>query len=108
MKPEKLKIKEKYLKAPTPQQIIDFVKELGTTYMQFEKFYDMPIGTIRLSANGRRGLPVRFWPIIYEKIVPTYGIKYTKNLIKNENKKSCAKKRTNLIQDIDIKRLNSL
>lgn len=105
---EDIRIKEKYLKAPSPKEVSDFLKELGTNYSQFERFYDIPKGTIRHVINFRRELPVKFWPIVYEKKVPLYGIRYTKNLIKKENKALSTHKSTKQVQEVDIKRLSSL
>lgn len=105
---EDIRIKEKYLKAPSPKEVSDFLKELGTNYSQFERFYDIPEGTIKHVINLRRDLPVKFWPIIYEKKVPLYGIKYTKGLIKKEKKPSGTHKGTKQVHEVDIKRLSSL
>lgn len=70
----------KYLKPPTLLQIESFISELGISASAFERFYGVPYGTIRKIRNGYQGreLPMRFWHIIYEKIVPAYGIGFLK------------------------------
>lgn len=71
----KLENEKKYLKPPTLMQIEQFLKELDITTASFERFYGIPLGTIRKIRHGDNGryLPVKFWHIIYEKIVPAYG-----------------------------------
>lgn len=74
------KIKEensrKYLKPPSSVQIDEFLHELGVTTAAFERFYGIPIGTIRKIRHGDNGriLPMKYWHIIYEKIKPAYGV----------------------------------
>lgn len=78
-------IKQKYLKPPSHEEIFSFISELGVTYTQFERYYSIPYSVIRSIKCGNRHLPVKFWPIIYERIVPQYGIKFqraTKNVSK--------------------------
>ena len=68
----------KYLKAPSLAEIDSFIKELGISDLQFERYYEMTPKTIsRIKANHIQ-LPRRFWHFIYEKIVPTYSIPYQK------------------------------
>lgn len=64
----------KYLKAPTIEQVSSFIKELGVSDVQFERFYEMKIGTMKKLRSGYRNLPRKFWHFIYEKKVPTYGL----------------------------------
>lgn len=71
--PLKIENERKYLKSPTFQQVDEFVKELGVTYASFERYFGIAEGTIR-KMKDPRPLPARHWHIIYEKIVPTYGI----------------------------------
>lgn len=71
-----IEIREKYLKAPSFDEIFSFIDELGVNYSQFERFYSIPHSVIRSIKCGTRQLPVKFWPVIYERIVPQYGIKF--------------------------------
>lgn len=71
-----IEIRKKYLKAPSYDQIFGFIDELGVSYSQFERYYLIPYGVIRHVKRGVRNLPIKFWPIIYERIVPQYGMKY--------------------------------
>lgn len=105
---EDIKIREKYLKPPDAKQIKDFITELEVNYSQFERFYDIPKGTIRHVINLRRELPVKFWPIVYEKKVPTYGLKYTKVLTKLKPFAQSTKSSTKKSQSDNIKRLTDL
>jgi hypothetical protein len=77
---------KKYLKAPTAEQVIEFVEELGVTDVQFERFYQMKPETIKKVRNGYRNLPKKFWHFVYEKIVPTYGTDFNKTIISKRRK----------------------
>lgn len=79
-----LQNKKTYLKPPTVEQINSFIKELNVTAAQFENFYSIPKGTIKVVRTGFRKLPPRWWNVVYERIVPTYG--------SNNNNKSVYKK----------------
>jgi len=88
-------IKQKYLKPPSHDEIFSFIDELGVTYTQFERYYSIPYSVIRSIKCGNRHLPVKFWPIIYERIVPQYGIEFlraTKNASKSIPQKHVATK----------------
>ncbi len=78
-----------YLKAPTIEQIEKFRKKLKVSAAQFERFFGIPRATIRNIRVGGRDLPVKFWNIIYEEVVPTYGTKPMKKrkATKNETQK---------------------
>ena len=80
----------KYLKSPTLEQVEEFRLELGITKLQFERYYGMPRRTLNKLITDTGGLPVKFWHIIYEKIVPTYGIGFKGEL--DRKKKEKAKK----------------
>lgn len=70
------------MKAPTFEQIDNFIKELRVTGAQFERFYNIPKGLIKHIKYGSQKLPVQFWPIIYERLVPVYGVGYTNSIKK--------------------------
>lgn len=65
---------KKYLKAPTVIEISNFIKELGITDVQFERYYKIGKRTIGRIRNNQQNLPPKYWHFIYEKIVPTYGL----------------------------------
>jgi hypothetical protein len=67
-------IKKKYLKQPSVESVIAFIKKLGVSYYQFERFYGMRNGAIKQFKGGFKPLPVKHWPIFYEHIVPQYGV----------------------------------
>lgn len=70
--------RKRYLKAPTVEQVNNFIEELGVSALQFERFYGIPDHTIPRIRVGTRDFPRKYWHIIYEKIVPTYGDGYAK------------------------------
>lgn len=100
-------IKEKYLKAPTLEEVKEFISYLGVTVAQFEVYYGIPKGVVYLVMFGERNLPVKFWPIIYERIVPTYGLKYTQR-VQKAKKSSFTRKLTKEKAQINSKRLSDL
>lgn len=71
--PTVIENRKKYLKPPTKDQVLAFVKELGVSYAQFETFYGIAKGTIGLVSIGERDLPTAYWHIIYTKVKPAYG-----------------------------------
>lgn len=87
-----IEIRLKYLKPPTHEQIFGFIEELGVHTAQFERYYKMPTGILRQVKGGHKPLPVKYWPIFYQRIVPQYGIgyqqelKFKKNVTKNVTK----------------------
>lgn len=104
-----LEIKTKYLKAPTNEEIREFIKEVGVGVIQFERFYNIPKRTLILVLGGHRGLPVKYWPIFYERKVPAYGLNWVKS--KKKEVKSKKKRRVTLdVTSTEIKddRLNKL
>lgn len=102
-----MEIRRKYLKAPTAQEVKDFLKELDVSYPQFETFYDIPKSLISQVVIGVKPLPVKYWPIIYERIVPTYGVKYTKRQKKIKKNKSTKIATVKEVPD-NVGRLNNL
>lgn len=60
----------KYLYAPTFEQIEEFRKLLKLSRPVFERFYGIPLGTIKDVKKGKIKLPAKYWHIIYEKIKP--------------------------------------
>jgi hypothetical protein len=76
---EDIEIKKKYLKSPTIQEIQSFIKEVGVSVIQFERFYNMPKRTLFLTLGGHRALPVKYWPIFYDRIIPAYGAQWVKD-----------------------------
>jgi hypothetical protein len=104
-----LEIKTKYLKAPSNEEIRGFIKELGVGVIQFERFYNIPKRTLILVLGGHRGLPVKYWPIFYERKVPTYGlnwVKSNKKKVKSNKKKRVTPNVTG--KDVQDDRLNKL
>jgi hypothetical protein len=62
-------IRTKYLKAPTNEMIFAFVDEMGVSYRQFERFFGLYYGCLKsIKWNVNKELPVRFWPIFYERM----------------------------------------
>lgn len=110
MTKEDYEIKEKYLKAPTLQEIRSFIDEVGVTVIQFERFYNMPKRTLFLTLGGHRALPVKYWPIFYDRIIPAYGAQWVKS--QQEKSKSPQKsgytRNVTRIKDINDDRLNKL
>lgn len=69
--------REKYLYAPTFEQIEEFRKSLKLSRPVFERFYGIPLGTIKDVKKGKIKLPAKYWQIIYEKIQPQiYSINF--------------------------------
>lgn len=89
--------REKYLKAPTWEEIDSFLKSKKIKMSSFEKFYGLPESTLRHVKTGTRELPAKFWHIIYNQIVPSYGVgflepvdntkryNFVKNILKKPN-----------------------
>lgn len=65
---------KKYLKPPSIIEISEFIRELGISDLQFERYYELPFRTIGKIKNAQQNLPAKFWHLIYEKIVPVYGL----------------------------------
>lgn len=102
-----MEIRRKYLKAPTVEEIKSFIKELKVTYSQFEVYYNIPPGTLKQVFIRARKLPVKYWPIIYERIIPTYGLKYTKKQAKIKKIKDTKRVNVKEVPD-NVGRLNNL
>lgn len=84
--------KKKYLASPTHKQVIEFVKEFGVSCAQFERFWGWPEGVIKKIPF--KGLPAKYWHVIYEKIKPAYGIGYaSKHMAKSVIKKPTKQKK---------------
>ena len=66
--------KKKYLSSPTHKQVLEFVNELNVSCAQFERFWGWPSGVIK--KMPWKGLPAKYWHVIYEKIKPAYGVGY--------------------------------
>lgn len=67
----------KYLYAPTFEQIEEFRKMLKLSRPVFERFYGIPLETIKQVKKGKMNLPAKYWHIIYEKISPqVYSIHF--------------------------------
>lgn len=75
-----IEIRLKYLKPPSFEQIFGFIDELGVHWAQFERYYKMSTGILRQVKGGYKPLPVKYWPIFYQRIVPQYGIGYQQEL----------------------------
>ena len=63
----------KYLKAPSITEIDAFIKELGISDYQFERYYRMAFRTMNKVRTGYRPLPRKYWHYIYEKKLPEYA-----------------------------------
>jgi hypothetical protein len=103
-------IKKKYLKSPTNDEIRSFIKEVGVGVIQFERFYNIPKRTLILVLGGHRGLPAKYWPIFYERKIPSYGVGWSKSN-NNDGKPNKVKSVTvnvTKIKDINDDRLNKL
>lgn len=70
----------KYLKAPSLAEIDAFIKELGITDAQFERYYEMPFRIMSKIRNGSKPFPKKYWHYVYEKIVPQYAVPYIRKL----------------------------
>lgn len=67
---ESLRIKKKYSRPPTVEEILSFISEVGLTYAHFEYYYGIASGTIRHVKWGDRSLPTKYWKIFHERIKP--------------------------------------
>lgn len=97
---------KKYLKAPTAEQVIEFVEEVGVSDMQFERFYEMAPFTIKKIRCGYRTLPKKYWHFIYEKKVPVYGIGVSKPII--SVRRNIGRENDNKQSVVDVNRLFTL
>lgn len=97
-----IEIREKYLKPPTHDQIFGFIGELGVSCLQFERYFFIPTGTLRGVSFGNRNLPVKFWPIFYERIVPQYGVKYELAKKEVKNKQKTKRKPKAIVRQINV------
>jgi hypothetical protein len=91
MTPLEKENRRKYLKSPTFEQIEEFINELDVSYAQFERFFGMKTKTINRVKIGERGLPAKYWHIIYERIKPAYGVGFASDYVspkKSRNKSS--------------------
>lgn len=88
----------KYLKPPPIELIEEFIKELGVSDRQFERFYSIPFSTVHKVRAGERDLPAAYWEIVYKKILPTYGIGFQK-ILKNSRSAKVSARRTSKIDD---------
>lgn len=64
---DKKKILSTYLHPPTVRMLLAWIEELGVSYAQFERFYGFIEGTIKNIKYKGRAIPVKYWPVIYEK-----------------------------------------
>ena len=77
----------KYLKQPEWWQVEEFIKELGITMAQFERFYGLPYNTLVQVKSGHKRLSPEYWHFIYERIKPAYGAGFVVDYSANPNKK---------------------
>lgn len=96
--------RRRYLKAPTIEQIDEFRKELCVSERQFERFYSMPRSSIYKIRKGIMSLSAIHWEIIYEKIIPIYGLGYQKYVKKPVSQRLSLKKKDKVAHN----RLNKL
>lgn len=96
----------KYLKAPSLTEIDAFIKELGITDAQFERYYEMPFRIMGKVRNGSKPFPKKYWHYVYEKIVPQYAIPYTKKLNSKVHSKVHTKPKGKKV--VNVNRLTSL
>lgn len=78
--------RRKYAQAPSWEQILEFINEMGMDMYHFEKFYSIPYNTITQVKAGKRMLPSHYWAIIYEKIRPAYGSGFLEDYLNNTPK----------------------
>ncbi len=62
-----------YAKAPTIEQIESFLKEAEIIPRKYERMVGMRLGTIADVKCGYRPLPLKFWHLVFCKIIPTWG-----------------------------------
>ena len=96
----------RYLKPPSLAEVDAFIKELGVSDSQFERFYRMPKKTISRIRAQQINLQKKYWHYIYEKIVPQYTIPYTKKKVVDSTKIST--KRNNDRKVVNVNRLTDL
>ncbi len=66
--------RRRYLQAPNIEQIDEFVSMCKVSYYRFEEFFGLPKGTIKVVKTGYMEMPLKYWHIFYEKVIPTYGV----------------------------------
>jgi hypothetical protein len=96
----------KYLKAPSLTEIDAFIKELGISDLQFERYYRMASRTIDKVRRGYRPLPRKYWHYIYEKSLPEYAIGYKLNTKKHARVIARDKRQRKKV--VNVNRLTSL
>ena len=64
----------KYLKPPTVEQILSFIKSLGVTMSQFERFYGIPHDHLTKIKNGRSDLISKYSDIKFQDDAPPQSI----------------------------------
>lgn len=79
--------RKKYLKPPPIELIEEFVKELGVSERQFERFYNLPRSIIYRIRIGDRNLGAAHWEKIYMKQKPIYGLGYQEKVKKRTSTK---------------------
>lgn len=102
-----VEIRRRYFKPPTLEEIMDFINEQNVSCAQFERFYRIPKGIMKQVRIGNRDLPVKYWPIIYEKAVPKYGTSF-KELNKIIFKKTGVTKKVNHVTYTESEKHNRL
>jgi hypothetical protein len=60
--------KLKYLKPPTIKEIEKVVGKYEVSEYQFERFFGIPLGNIKLARLGVRSMPAKYWHIFFENI----------------------------------------
>lgn len=106
---DKREAQRKYLRPPTVKQIMEFVNECGVTMTAFERYFEFPNGVLRQVKMGNRDLPAKYWSVIYERVIPVYGTKFSKERhVPRRVTNKLPKKRAKLhqISLIDINKLH--
>ncbi len=78
---------KKFAKPPTAEQIDNFLKEIDIKQYRYERIVGMRRGTFHDAKIGYRSLPIKYWHLVYNKIIPTPR----KNALKKQQRQSTRK-----------------
>lgn len=59
---------QKYLKAPTAEQVKKVIDACQVPMTHLERFFGIPKGNFKQILYGGRNLPIKYWHIIYETL----------------------------------------
>lgn len=54
-----------YAKPPSQEQVDAYIKKLGVSELHFERFFELPTGTIKVMRARRLNMPLKYWHIFY-------------------------------------------